>query len=110
MRTDSPAPPPPHLDLPRLLGNTPWHQRWEVYQGIFTPGPNPVAELCDRIGLPRDLTGQRVLDVGAWHGCFSFECERRGAREVVAYSLENPELTGFRRLKALLNSQVNYVQ
>jgi tRNA (mo5U34)-methyltransferase len=51
-----------------------------------------------------------VLDIGAWHGCFSFECERRGASEVVAYSLENPEATGFRRLKALLGSRVNYVQ
>jgi len=25
-----------------------------------------------------------VLDIGAWDGAFSFECERRGARRVVA--------------------------
>ncbi len=36
------------------------------------------------IGMPEDLSGRTVLDVGAWDGFFSFEAERRGAREVVA--------------------------
>jgi tRNA (mo5U34)-methyltransferase len=31
-----------------------------------------------------DLTGKRVLDVGAWDGFWTFECLKRGAREVVA--------------------------
>jgi tRNA (mo5U34)-methyltransferase len=57
-----------------------------------------------------DLTGKRVLDVGAWHGCFSFECERRGAKEVVALSLEDPEAVGFNRLKQVLRSKVRYVK
>jgi tRNA (mo5U34)-methyltransferase len=87
-----------------------WHQRWEVFQGVFTPGNNPVGDLCKYIQLPADLAGKRVLDIGAWNGCFSFECERRGASEVVAYSLENPEETGFNKLKDLLNSKVSYVQ
>lgn len=34
--------------------------------------------------IPDDLTGWSVLDVGAWHGFFSFECERRGADRVLA--------------------------
>ena len=34
--------------------------------------------------LPEDLTGWTVLDIGAWHGFFSFECERRGADRVLA--------------------------
>ena len=107
---DSPLPAPPDFDLPSLLGNTPWHQRWEVFRGVFTPGPNPVEQVCTRIGLPRDLGGLRVLDVGAWHGCFSFECERRGAAEVVALSLEDPEAVGFTRLHAALRSRVRYVR
>jgi tRNA (mo5U34)-methyltransferase len=81
-----------------------------VFPGVFTPGVNPVATICERIGLPHDLTGKRVLDVGAWHGCFSFECERRGASEVVALSLEDPVAVGFNRLKAVLGSQVRYVR
>lgn len=31
------------------------------------------------LGIPADLTGQRVLDIGAWDGYFSFVCEKRGA-------------------------------
>lgn len=110
MRTSVLPPAPPNFDLVKLLGNTPWHQRWEVFPGVFTPGVNPVAAICERIGLPDDLTGRRVLDVGAWHGCFSFECERRGAAEVVALSLEDPDAVGFTRLKAVLGSQVRYVR
>jgi tRNA (mo5U34)-methyltransferase len=38
-----------------------------------------------RIALPDRLDGLTVLDVGANDGFFSFECERRGARRVVAF-------------------------
>ncbi len=31
-----------------------------------------------------DLAGKRVLDIGAWDGFFSFEAERRGAKDVLA--------------------------
>ena len=31
-----------------------------------------------------DVTGRRVLDIGAWDGFFAFEAERRGAAEVLA--------------------------
>jgi tRNA (mo5U34)-methyltransferase len=36
-----------------------------------------------RLDLP-DLEGKSVLDIGAWDGFFSFECERRGASRVTA--------------------------
>lgn len=36
------------------------------------------------MGLPENLAGLRVLDVGAWDGFFSFEAERRGAAQVLA--------------------------
>ncbi len=38
----------------------------------------------DLLQIPEDLTGWTVLDIGAWHGFFSFECERRGADRVLA--------------------------
>jgi tRNA (mo5U34)-methyltransferase len=34
--------------------------------------------------VPADLTGKRVLDVGAWDGYWTFLALQRGAREVVA--------------------------
>ncbi len=33
----------------------------------------------DRYGLPADLSGLRVLDVGTFEGFWAFELERRGA-------------------------------
>jgi tRNA (mo5U34)-methyltransferase len=105
-----PPPAPPGFDPQRDFEGIAWYHDWEIFKGIRTPGRRSVSLVCAKARIPHDLSGKRVLDIGAWHGCFSFECERRGAREVVAYSLENPEVTGFRRLKALLNSKVNYVQ
>jgi len=54
------------------------NSRWPAADrtGSFTPGRNPVGEILDYAGVPADLRGLCVLDIGAWHGCFSFECER----------------------------------
>ena len=105
-----PPDPPAGFDPERAFAGVHWHQTWEVFRGVATPGRNSVSRLCRRVQLSADLTGKRVLDIGAWNGGYSFECERRGAAEVVAYSLENPDVTGFNRLKALLGSRVRYVQ
>src|SRR5579862_4551790 len=112
-RQDFMAPPPlppAGFDPGKAFAGVYWHQGWEVFEGFSTPGKNPVSLLCSRTQIPAELNGKRVLDVGAWNGCFSFECERRGASEVVAYSLENPDVTGFTRLKEMLGSRVEYVQ
>lgn len=102
--------PPGHFSSKEFFAGIHWHQRWEVFQGVFTPGRNSVERLCAFAQLPPDLSGKRVLDIGALNGCFSFECERRGASEVIAYSLENPKESGFNKLKSLLNSKVSYIQ
>jgi tRNA (mo5U34)-methyltransferase len=61
-----------------------WFQRIEVLPGIFSPGwGDPVVEKLPYFGLPEDLTNKRVLDIGCAEGFFSFEAERRGAREVI---------------------------
>jgi tRNA (mo5U34)-methyltransferase len=100
-----PLPCPKSLDLQSVFEGIWWHQRWEIFEGVFTPGRNPVAELASQAGLPEDLSGARVLDVGAFNCCFSFECERRGASEVVALDLQPAEQLGFTRLKHLLQSK-----
>ena len=102
--------PPADFSAETFFSGIHWHQKWEIFPGISTPGHNPVEEVGNYTEIPADLSGKRVLDVGAWNGCFSFECERRGASEIVAFSLESPEQTGFTRLKSLLNSKVIYVQ
>jgi tRNA (mo5U34)-methyltransferase len=61
-----------------------WWHRIDLGHGIVTPGTDDSARKLARIGLPADLTGKSVLDIGAWDGFFSFESERRGAARVVA--------------------------
>ena len=86
-----------------------WHQRWEIFQGIFTPGRNSVEAMLGNSGVPVDLSGKRVLDVGTFNGCCAFECERRGASEIIALDLQTPEELGFTALKtALRSNRVRY--
>src|SRR5207245_1023580 len=74
------------------------------------PGSNSIDQMCARFDLPADLAGKRVLDIGGWNGCHSFECERRGAREVIALGPEQPDKTGFNRLREAIGStRVKYV-
>jgi tRNA (mo5U34)-methyltransferase len=105
MSRNAPPPAPPGFDPQSLFAGIPWHQKWELFKGVFTPGRNPVCALADHVGLPDDLTGLRVLDVGAFNCCLSFECERRGAAEVVALDLQPPEQLGFPQLKRALGSE-----
>ena len=56
----------------------------ELRPGLWTPGSMDAAKRLPGLGIPDDLSGRTVLDIGAWDGFFSFEAERRGARDVVA--------------------------
>ncbi|MDY6936472.1 MAG: glycosyltransferase [Cyanobacteriota bacterium] len=59
-----------------------WYHKIELPGGIVTPGGWPTEP--EKFGIPQDLTGKRVLDVGAWDGYWTFEALKRGAAEVVA--------------------------
>ncbi|MCT7996725.1 glycosyltransferase [Laspinema olomoucense] len=59
-----------------------WYHKIELPGGIVTPGDHP--QNAEMYGVPEDLSGKRVLDVGAWDGYWTFEALKRGAREVVA--------------------------
>jgi len=59
-----------------------WYHRIELPGGVTTPGWAPLN--AKSYGVPDRLDGQRVLDVGAWDGYWTFEALKRGAKEVVA--------------------------
>jgi tRNA (mo5U34)-methyltransferase len=61
-----------------------WYHSIELRPGIVTPGRAAERNVLPYLGLPDDLSGVSVLDIGCWDGFFSFECERRGAKRVVA--------------------------
>ncbi len=59
-----------------------WYHKIELPYGIVTPGWAPLHAASYRI--PENLSGKRILDVGAWDGYWTFESLKRGAAEVVA--------------------------
>lgn len=61
-----------------------WFHRIDLGNGIITPGVDESPAKLKKLGLPEDLHGKTVLDIGAWDGFFSFETERRGAKRVLA--------------------------
>jgi tRNA (mo5U34)-methyltransferase len=65
-----------------------WWHTIDLGHGVVTPGGSgDMSQLLNRLALPDDLRGKTVLDIGAWDGFYSFECERRGAARVVASDL-----------------------
>ena len=71
-----------------------WHHTFEIFPGLVTPGSYNPGFLLDMIGLPPDLRGKRVLDVGTSDGFFAVNLAKRGA-EVVAIDYRNKEEHGF---------------
>ena len=99
------APPvPKDFDPQALFKDITWYQKWEVFEGIFTPGINPISYICDLMQLPSDLSGRRVLDIGSCNGCMSLECERRGAAEVIGLTPSNGDEWGHHRLREALGA------
>lgn len=65
-----------------------WYHTIDLGRGILTPGHYDHRQYLDNYGLPEDLKGKKVLDIGAASGFFSFEMEKRGA-EVTATDLQS---------------------
>src|SRR3954454_24790747 len=83
-----------------------WYHSIELPDGTIIQGLQSIEQLRNRIAqlpIPDDLSGKRVLDIGAWDGWFSFEMERRGAHVVALDAMENPKL---KIARDLLNSNI----
>src|SRR4051794_8088041 len=96
------------MDFSQDLANLGWFHSFELPDGTVIEGYNKLEWLRKRYSqfpIPADLTGKRVLDIGAWDGWFTFEAERRGA-EVTA--IDCVEIANFLDLKKRLASPVDY--
>ena len=56
--------------------------------------------------IPTDLNGMKILDIGTADGYYSFLCESRGAKKVVA--VDWTEFPGFTVTHKVLNSKVEF--
>ncbi len=92
------------------LEHTGLYHSFELPDGTLLPGANSLEwqrERLARFGLPEDLTGKRVLDIGPWDGFYTFEMERRGA-EVTA--IDYTDLDTFRALHRAYGSKAKYLR
>jgi tRNA (mo5U34)-methyltransferase len=90
------------------FNRTGWWHSIDLGNGLITPGVHRIAELRDnyaRFGLPDEMRGMRLLDIGCWDGFYSFESERRGA-EVVSVDCWRPEK--FFEAHRALNSKIRF--
>ncbi len=87
-----------------------WHQRFELAPGILSPGANDVDWLLQAAGVPADLTGASVLDIGTTNGGAAFTLERRGASRVLATDIVDSMHFGFDAIRTTLGSRVEFRQ
>jgi tRNA (mo5U34)-methyltransferase len=103
-------------ELARRAAEIHWYHSMDLGHGLRTAGATDPAASLPRLHLPANLHGRRVLDVGAWDGFYSFECERRGADEVVAtdsfaWSAQNwSSKAGFELAREALGSRVRAIE
>jgi tRNA (mo5U34)-methyltransferase len=113
-----------------LIDSLTWYHTIDLGHSIVTPGIYDHRPYLHHYGLPDDLLGKSVLDIGAASGFFAFEFERRGAQVTATelprwfdhdfgpnYRPDQTEETGQRYLhqplevaKAVLGSQITQKQ
>lgn len=91
-----------------LVGRVPhWHHRFEIVPGLVTPGSYDPRFLLDKLMLPAELRGRRVLDVGTSDGFFAHALWQRGA-DVTAVDYRGKADHGFWVTEAVSGMQVAY--
>ena len=78
-------------DLGAAVARYRWYHTMDLGSGVVTPGMFDHRARVDSYLIPADLSGMRCLDVGTMDGFWAFEMERRGAAEVVAVDLDDPD-------------------
>jgi SAM-dependent methyltransferase len=86
-----------------------WHQRFQLSPNVWSPGHHDIEHLLHRVGLPPDLSGASVLDIGTTNGGAAFVAERRGAT-VTAVDIFPPTWFGFDRIAVALGSRARFVE
>ncbi|XEC93760.1 class I SAM-dependent methyltransferase [Paenibacillus tarimensis] len=88
-----------------------WYHSMYFGHGIMVKGMRNTFRFLRELGLPENLNGKTVLDIGAANGFFSFECEARGAKRVLALDRPggqwNYNTEYFQTAKEILGSSVN---
>jgi len=93
-----------------LVASRPWwYHKFEIYPGIVTPGVYDPGAMLAALGLPDDLRGCRILEIGPADGYFTKQLTLRGA-DVTAYDYAARDFYGFAVMEALHGKPFNFVQ
>jgi len=101
-------------ELKEIISQVPfWWHTIQLSSKIKTPGKyTPELMQWFMKVFPKDLSGKSVLDVGTWDGGFSFEAERRNAREILGIDVfqghEELRDKPFQICKKILDSKVEF--
>lgn len=88
-----------------------WYHTIQITPDIVTPGINDSSarlKILDELGLPQDLSGKRVLDIGCRDGFFAFESEKRGSEDVLGIDYVEIDHTGFDIIRQITGSQAQF--
>jgi tRNA (mo5U34)-methyltransferase len=76
--------------LRRYVADREWYHTVELRPGVETPGWFDLRTVAPRLPWP-DLTGRRCLDVGTFDGFWAREMVARGAADVMAIDILDPQ-------------------
>jgi len=85
-----------------------WYQTIPVRGQIVTPGKTDSLRRLRLLGLPDDLSGKSVLDVGCNSGMLCFECKKRHADRVVGVDVQPNRLKQARILAEIMGLDIEF--
>ena len=83
-----------------------WYQTIAVRDDIVTPGTVDSRIRLQHLGLPDDLSGKSVLDIGCNSGMIALECKKRGATRVVGIDLQRNRLEQAHTLAEIMDLDI----
>lgn len=73
--------------LPEILAYPNWRHRVHLGNGLYTMGYNTIDNDWQFYGMPENVKGKSVLDLGANDGYYSFKAEEMGAADITAMDI-----------------------
>jgi tRNA (mo5U34)-methyltransferase len=88
-----------------------WHSPIDLGHGIITKGRSTQKRFERRLrllGIPEDLRGKQVLDIGTWDGFFTWEMEKRGGQVMAIDQWDDVSFEQFEWVRRVKGSAVRY--
>lgn len=87
-----------------------YYQDIELPSGLQIPGYSESHKTWERLQCLIDFEDKDVLDLGCFHGFFSFKAEEAGAQNIVGVDIDENAVEVSRRVAWLKNSKVLFCQ